>query len=119
MTTHLELERALVLDTVRVTEQAALAASRWVGKGDKTQVDRAGTEAMRRVLNELRVAGQVVIGEGEIDEAPMPYIGERLGQGETAPSRSTSRWTRSRAPRSPAAVCPTGWRSSPSARPGA
>jgi len=74
-----EMERALVLDTVRVTEQAALAASRLVGKGDKIGVDRAGTEAMREVLNELDIDGTVVIGEGEMDEAPMLYIGERLG----------------------------------------
>ncbi|PYE55776.1 fructose-1,6-bisphosphatase II [Deinococcus yavapaiensis KR-236] len=74
-----DIERALVLDTVRVTEQAALAASKFVGKGDKIAVDRAGTEAMREVLNELDIDGTVVIGEGEMDEAPMLYIGERLG----------------------------------------
>ena len=78
------LERALVLDTVRVTEQAALAASRFVGKGDKVAVDRAGTEAMRAVLGELNITGTVVIGEGEMDEAPMLYIGERLGRGGQA-----------------------------------
>ena len=76
-----DLERALVLDTVRVTEQAALAASRFVGKGDKIAVDRAGTEAMRDVLNTLDIGGTVVIGEGEMDEAPMLKIGERLGGG--------------------------------------
>lgn len=74
------MERALVLDTVRVTEQAALAASRWIGKGDKNAVDAAGTDAMRSVLNELDIDGTVVIGEGEMDEAPMLYIGENLGQ---------------------------------------
>ncbi|WP_045233975.1 class II fructose-bisphosphatase [Deinococcus pimensis] len=74
-----QMERALVLDTVRVTEQAALAASRLVGKGDKIAVDAAGTEAMREVLNDLDIDGTVVIGEGEMDEAPMLYIGERLG----------------------------------------
>lgn len=76
---HTDMERALVLDTVRVTEQAALAASRFVGKGDKIAVDRAGTEAMREVLNSLDIDGTVVIGEGEMDDAPMLFIGERLG----------------------------------------
>lgn len=74
------MERALVLETVRVTEQAALAASRFVGKGDKHAVDAAGTEAMRRVLNELEITGTVVIGEGEMDAAPMLYIGEEVGR---------------------------------------
>ena len=73
------MERALVLETVRVTEQAALAASRFVGKGDKNAVDGAGTEAMRAVLNDLDIAGTVVIGEGEMDEAPMLFIGEEVG----------------------------------------
>ena len=77
----LALERALVLDTVRVTEQAAIAASRVAGKGDSDLVDQAGTDAMRAVLNELEIDGEIVIGEGERDEAPMLYIGERLGRG--------------------------------------
>jgi fructose-1,6-bisphosphatase II len=75
------MERALVLETVHLTEQAALAASHTIGKGDKIAVDQAGTEAMRRVLNELPISGRVVIGEGEMDEAPMLYIGEKLGAG--------------------------------------
>jgi fructose-1,6-bisphosphatase II len=77
----MEMERGLVLEVVRVTEQAALAASHLVGMGDKDAVDGAGTEAMRKVLNELPIRGTVVIGEGELDEAPMLYIGEILGQG--------------------------------------
>jgi fructose-1,6-bisphosphatase II len=77
----MEMERALVLDTVRVTEQAAIAASRVAGKGDSELVDQAGTDAMRRVLNELDIDGEIVIGEGERDEAPMLYIGEQVGQG--------------------------------------
>ena len=77
----LQLERALVLDTVRVTEQAAIAASRVAGKGDSDLVDQAGTDAMRRVLNELDINGEIVIGEGERDQAPMLYIGEKLGRG--------------------------------------
>jgi len=75
------IERELALEIVRVTEQAALAAGRWTGKGDKHMVDEVATEAMRQVLNELPISGTVVIGEGEMDEAPMLYIGERLGQG--------------------------------------
>ncbi len=75
------LERALVLDTVRVTEQAAIAAARVAGKGDPDLVDQAGTDAMRLVLNELEIDGEIVIGEGERDEAPMLYIGERVGLG--------------------------------------
>jgi len=74
------LEAALVLDMVRVTEQAAIAASRVAGKGDTDLVDQAGVDAMRLVLNELPIAGEIVIGEGERDEAPMLYIGERVGQ---------------------------------------
>ncbi|SMB95379.1 class II fructose-bisphosphatase [Deinococcus hopiensis] len=75
-------EHALVLETARVTEGAALAASRWVGMGDKNAVDGAGTEAMRELLNSLDIRGRVVIGEGEMDEAPMLYIGEELGRGQ-------------------------------------
>ncbi|MBA2666273.1 MAG: class II fructose-bisphosphatase [Trueperaceae bacterium] len=75
-----DFERALVLDTVRVTEQAAIAASRAAGKGDEDLVDSAGTDAMRRVLNELDIDGEIVIGEGERDEAPMLYIGEKVGR---------------------------------------
>lgn len=74
-------ESALVLDTVRVTEQAAIAASRVAGMGNSDLVDQAGTDAMRTVLNELDIAGRIVIGEGERDEAPMLYIGEELGSG--------------------------------------
>ncbi|UQN08166.1 class II fructose-bisphosphatase [Deinococcus sp. QL22] len=81
MTSLSSLEQALVLETVRVTEQAALAASRWTGKGDKHEVDRAATEAMREALNALDIEGTVVIGEGEMDEAPMLYIGEKVGGG--------------------------------------
>lgn len=74
-------EHALVLETARVTEGAALAASRFMGLGDKNAVDGAGTEAMRELLNSLDISGTVVIGEGEMDEAPMLYIGEKVGNG--------------------------------------
>lgn len=77
----MDIERLLVLEVARVTEQAALAASRLAGMGDKEAVDAAGTEAMRKVLSELPIRGTVVIGEGEMDEAPMLYIGEELGAG--------------------------------------
>ncbi len=77
----MNIERELALEVVRVTEQAALAAGRWTGKGDKHKVDEVATEAMREVLNELPIRGTVVIGEGEMDEAPMLYIGEELGEG--------------------------------------
>ncbi|SEJ83279.1 fructose-1,6-bisphosphatase II [Deinococcus reticulitermitis] len=75
-------EHALVLETARVTEGAALAASRFMGLGDKNAVDGAGTEAMRQLLNGLDIRGTVVIGEGEMDEAPMLYIGEKVGTGQ-------------------------------------
>jgi fructose-1,6-bisphosphatase II len=78
---RMDFERALVLDTVRVTEQAAIAAARVAGHGDPDLVDQAGTGAMRRVLNELDIDGEIVIGEGERDEAPMLFIGEKVGQG--------------------------------------
>jgi len=77
----LDMERALVLDTIRVTEMAAIAASRVAGKGDVDLVDQAGVDAMRQVLNELPIRGEIVIGEGERDEAPMLYIGEVVGRG--------------------------------------
>src|SRR5690554_138128 len=73
------METTLVMDIVRVTEQAAIAASRVAGKGDADLVDQAGVDAMRRVLNELPIDGRIVIGEGERDEAPMLYIGEKVG----------------------------------------
>ena len=73
------LDRILVLEMVRVTEAAAIAASALVGRGDEKAADAAAVEAMRAALNELPMDGTVVIGEGERDEAPMLYIGERVG----------------------------------------
>jgi fructose-1,6-bisphosphatase II len=75
------MDRNLALELVRVTEAAALACGRWVGKGDKMSADEAATEAMRRTLDSIEISGTVVIGEGEMDEAPMLYIGEELGKG--------------------------------------
>ena len=73
------LDRVLVLEMVRVTEAAAVAASRLIGRGDEKAADHAAVEAMRAALNELPMDGTVVIGEGERDEAPMLFIGEKVG----------------------------------------
>ena len=75
------LDRVLVLEMVRVTEAAAIAASRWIGRGENDSADAAAVEAMRAALNELPMDGTVVIGEGERDEAPMLFIGEKVGTG--------------------------------------
>lgn len=75
-------ERNLALELVRVTEAAALAAARWQGRGDKEGADKAAVDAMRVVVNTVQMDGVVVIGEGEKDEAPMLYNGERIGTGE-------------------------------------
>lgn len=75
------MDRNLALEMVRVTESAALACGRWVGKGDKNSADEAATNAMRRALESIDINGTVVIGEGEMDEAPMLYIGEKVGSG--------------------------------------
>ncbi len=74
-----ELDRVLVLEMVRVTEKAAIAAALLIGRGDEKAADAAAVEAMRTALNKLYMDGTVVIGEGERDEAPMLYIGEKVG----------------------------------------
>jgi fructose-1,6-bisphosphatase II len=74
-------ERNIALELVRVTEAAALAAGKWMGRGDKNSSDGAAVEAMRLVLNEVGMDGVVVIGEGEKDDAPMLFNGEKLGTG--------------------------------------
>src|SRR5665811_2274119 len=74
-------DRNLALELVRVTEAAALAAARWVGRGDKIAADQAAVDAMRFVLDSVAMDGMVVIGEGEKDEAPMLYNGEQIGDG--------------------------------------
>jgi fructose-1,6-bisphosphatase II / sedoheptulose-1,7-bisphosphatase len=73
------LDRVLVLEMVRVTEAAAIAASKLIGRGDEKAADAAAVEAMRMAFNDLYMDGTVVIGEGERDEAPMLYIGEKVG----------------------------------------
>ncbi len=75
------MDRNLALEAVRVTEAAAIAASRLMGRGDEKAADQAAVDAMRRALNALEIDGTVVIGEGERDEAPMLYIGEKVGAG--------------------------------------
>ncbi|MEK9595225.1 MAG: class II fructose-bisphosphatase [Rhodospirillaceae bacterium] len=75
------MDRNLALEAVRVTEVAALAASRLMGRGDEKAADQAAVDAMRSALNVLAIDGTVVIGEGERDEAPMLYIGEKVGLG--------------------------------------
>lgn len=75
------MERSLTMELVRVTEAGALASGRWMGYGKRHEADQAATEAMRIVFDTIPMQGQVVIGEGERDEAPMLYIGERLGTG--------------------------------------
>lgn len=75
------MERNLALESVRVTEAAALAASRLMGRGDEKAADQAAVNAMREALNALAIEGTVVIGEGERDEAPMLFIGEKVGSG--------------------------------------
>src|ERR1700681_3834779 len=78
---HLLLERILTLEIVRVTERAAVSAARLCGRGDEKAADQAAVDAMRRELNKLPIIGTVVIGEGERDEAPMLFIGEKGGSG--------------------------------------
>ena len=74
------MEQNLALDMVRVTEAAAIASARFMGRGERMEADRAATEAMRRTMDELEMAGTIVIGEGERDKAPMLYIGEKVGR---------------------------------------
>lgn len=76
------MKRELALEFARVTEAAALAGWQWLGRGDKNLADGAAVNAMRSMLNTLDISGQIVIGEGEIDEAPMLYIGEQVGRGQ-------------------------------------
>ncbi len=75
------MERSLSMELVRVTEAAALSSARWMGRGKKEEADEAATQSMRDVFDTIPMKGTVVIGEGEMDEAPMLYIGEKLGTG--------------------------------------
>ncbi len=78
------MERLLALEMVRVTEAAAIASARLMGRGDKTDADRLAVEAMRRTFDEIPIDARIVIGEGERDEAPMLFIGERVGDPASA-----------------------------------
>ena len=73
------IDRNLALELARVTEAAALTSARWMGRGEKEKADQAAVDAMRYVLGSVQMDGIVVIGEGAKDEAPMLYVGERLG----------------------------------------
>lgn len=74
------MDRNLALEFVRITEAAALASAQWMGRGDEKRADQAAVDAMRRAFDSVRIDGTVVIGEGERDEAPMLYIGEKVGR---------------------------------------
>ncbi len=96
--------RNLAMDLVRVTEAAALAAARWMGRGDKNGADGAAVDAMRVVLDTVSMDGGVVIGEGESDAAPMRFNGAHSGDGQYALSKTTP----SSASRSKLGACTTG-----------
>jgi fructose-1,6-bisphosphatase II len=81
------MEQLLALEMVRVTEAAALASARMMGRGDRHEADRAATEAMRTAMDDLDMRGTIVIGEGERDEAPMLYIGEQVGRSDDGDRR--------------------------------
>jgi fructose-1,6-bisphosphatase II len=82
------MEKLLALEMVRVTEAAAIASARFMGRGERDEADRAATEAMRKAMDETDIAGTIVIGEGERDDAPMLYIGERVGRHDGAPDET-------------------------------
>src|SRR4051812_38003373 len=75
-----KMDRNLALEVVRVTEVAAIASARLMGRGKKDESDQAAVDAMRRAFDALNIDGTIVIGEGERDEAPMLYIGEKIGR---------------------------------------
>lgn len=82
------MEQLLALEMIRVTEAAAIASARFMGKGARDEADQAATEAMRRAMDETDLAGTIVIGEGERDDAPMLYIGEQVGRHDDGASAS-------------------------------
>ncbi len=84
------MEQQLALDMTRVTEAAAIASARLMGRGERDDADRAATEAMRAAMDELEIRGTIVIGEGERDEAPMLYIGERVGRADVDDRRQAA-----------------------------
>src|ERR1700674_216226 len=78
------MDRNIGLEAVRLTEAASIASARVMGRGDEKLADQAAVDAMRKAFNEMNIRGTVVIGEGERDEAPMLYIGEKVGKGDAA-----------------------------------
>ena len=102
------LDRVLVLEMVRVTEAAAISASKLVGRGDEKAADAAAVEAMRKAFDELYMDGTVVIGEGERDEAPMLFIGEKVG-GAPGKGPRIDIALDPKAPPSPPRPAPTRW----------
>ncbi|HEY3071298.1 MAG TPA: class II fructose-bisphosphatase [Candidatus Limnocylindrales bacterium] len=86
--TETPVEQLLALEMVRVTEAAAIASARFMGRGDRMEADRAATEAMRRTMDEIDMWGTIVIGEGERDKAPMLYIGEQVGRRDESDRRA-------------------------------
>ena len=77
----MSLDKKLVTDMVKITSSAAISCLEFLGKNDKELIDKAATDSMRNEINKLKINGVVVIGEGELDEAPMLHIGEKLGAG--------------------------------------
>ena len=75
------LDKKLITSLINITSKAAIECYKFVGKGDKKIADKAATDSMRKNLNKLNIDGEVVIGEGELDDAPMLYIGEKIGNG--------------------------------------
>ena len=75
------LNKELIDKIINVTSKAAISCHKFIGKNDKIKADKAATDSMRHEINQLKINGEVVIGEGELDEAPMLYIGEKLGSG--------------------------------------
>src|SRR3712207_9128193 len=86
-------DRNLALELVRVTEAAAMAAARWVGRGEKESADQAAVDAMRLMLDTVQMDGVVVIGEGEKDKAPMLFNGERRSEERRVGKECRSRWS--------------------------
>ena len=83
------MEQLLALEMIRVTEAAAIESARLMGRGERDEADQAATEAMRKAMDELDMHGTIVIGEGERDQAPMLYIGEKVGRSDDGDPRST------------------------------
>ena len=98
------MERNLAMEVVRVTEAAALASARFMGRGDDVAVDQAAVEAMRKAFDAIAIDGTIVIGEGPEDAMPMLYVGERVGAGRGPRPTSPSMRSRGRRAARPAAT---------------